>query len=39
MQIMVGVPISLIYILQALAILFAIAGAAVNISGRFARPK
>jgi general nucleoside transport system permease protein len=39
MQIMVGVPISLIYILQALAILFAIAGTSVNISGRFARSK
>lgn len=39
MQIMVGVPISLIYILQALAILFAIAGTAVNISGRLARSK
>lgn len=39
MQIMVGVPISLIYILQALAILFAIAGASVNLRGRLARPK
>ncbi len=39
MQIMVGVPISLIYILQALAILFAIAGTAVNIRGRAARPR
>lgn len=39
MQIMVGVPISLIYILQALAILFAIAGAAINIRGRLSRPK
>jgi simple sugar transport system permease protein len=39
MQIMVGVPISLIYILQALAILFAIAGTAVNIRGRVSRPK
>lgn len=39
MQIMVGVPISLIYILQALAILFAIAGTSVKIRGRMARPK
>ncbi len=37
MQITVGVPVSLIYILQALAILFAIAGTAVNIQGRLAR--
>ncbi len=37
MQISVGVPISLIYILQALAILFAIAGTAVKISGRSPR--
>ncbi len=39
MQITVGVPISLIYILQALAILFAIGGTAVKIGGRAGRRK
>lgn len=34
MQIMVGVPVALIYILQALAILFAIAGTVINIRPR-----
>lgn len=34
MQISVGVPVALIYILQALAILFAIAGTVINIRPR-----